>query len=57
MPDAPQDREELEEALNHFVSLDARVSEDWITEAELDAAPELIKTMSVAPPRGRGTFG
>ncbi|EDQ04679.1 Alanine--tRNA ligase [Sulfitobacter indolifex] len=54
MPDAPQDRGELEEALNYFVSLDARVSEDWITEAELDAAPELVKTMSVAPPRGRG---
>ena len=54
MPDAPQDRAELEEALNHFVSLDARVSENWITEAELDAAPELVKTMSVAPPRGRG---
>ena len=30
------------------------MSEDWITEAELDAAPELVKTMSVAPPRGRG---
>lgn len=54
MPDAPQDRGELEEALNYFISLDARVSEDWITEAELDAAPELVKTMSVAPPRGRG---
>ena len=54
MPDGPQDRGELEEALNYFISLDARVSEDWITEAELDAAPELVKTMSVAPPRGRG---
>lgn len=54
MPDAPQDRDELEGALNHFVSLDARVSEDWITEDELDASPELVKTMSVAPPRGRG---
>ncbi len=26
----------------------------WISEAELDARPELVKTMSVQPPRGRG---
>ena len=26
----------------------------WITDAELDAQPELVKTMSVAPPRGAG---
>ena len=26
----------------------------WITDAELEAHPELVKTMSVAPPRGEG---
>jgi misacylated tRNA(Ala) deacylase len=26
----------------------------WITDEELDARPELVKTMSVAPPRGAG---
>jgi misacylated tRNA(Ala) deacylase len=26
----------------------------WITDAELDARPELVRTMSVAPPRGEG---
>jgi misacylated tRNA(Ala) deacylase len=26
----------------------------WITDAELDAQPELVKTMSVQPPRGTG---
>jgi len=26
----------------------------WIEEAELDARPELVKTLSVAPPRGTG---
>ncbi len=26
----------------------------WITEEELDAQPELVKTMSVKPPRGVG---
>ena len=30
------------------------MTEDWITEAELDANPGLVKTMSVAPPRGAG---
>lgn len=54
MPDAPEDRTALEEALNLFVEQDARVSDGWITEAELDAAPELVKTMAVKPPRGQG---
>lgn len=54
MPDAPDDRDALEDALNEYVELDARVSDGWITEAELDAAPELIKTMAVKPPRGAG---
>ena len=26
----------------------------WITDEELDARPELVKTMSVQPPRGAG---
>ena len=26
----------------------------WIGEEELDANPSLVRTMSVAPPRGRG---
>ena len=26
----------------------------WISDAELDARPELVRTMSVAPPRGAG---
>lgn len=54
MPDAPEDRVALEEALNEFVEQDARVSDGWITQAELDAAPELVKTMAVKPPRGTG---
>ncbi|MDG1067462.1 MAG: alanyl-tRNA editing protein [Sulfitobacter sp.] len=54
MPDAPDDREALEDALTGFVEADARVSDGWITPAELDAAPELVKTMAVKPPRGSG---
>lgn len=54
MPDAPEDREALEQALNDFVERDARVSDGWITAAELEAAPQLVKTMAVKPPRGAG---
>lgn len=54
MPDAPQDRDAIEEALNDLVSLDARVSADWITEEELAASPKLVKTMAVQPPKGAG---
>jgi Ser-tRNA(Ala) deacylase AlaX len=30
------------------------ITEGWISEAELDANPALVKTMSVQPPRGAG---
>lgn len=52
MPDAPQDRDAIEAALNDYVSLDAQVSTRWITAAELAAAPHLVKTMAVKPPQG-----
>ncbi|SEL31367.1 Ala-tRNA(Pro) hydrolase [Roseovarius nanhaiticus] len=54
MPEAPEDPDALEAALNALVDADLPVTEDWITGAELDANPELVKTMSVAPPRGAG---
>lgn len=54
MPDAPDDRDALEETLNLFVEDDARVSDGWISETELEAAPSLVKTMAVKPPRGTG---
>jgi misacylated tRNA(Ala) deacylase len=54
MPEAPEDRETLQAHLNLLVERDLPVREEWITEAELDANPGLVKTMSVAPPRGAG---
>jgi misacylated tRNA(Ala) deacylase len=30
------------------------VRTEWITDAELDAQPDLVRTMSVQPPRGVG---
>lgn len=54
MPEAPEDKEALSAELNALIARDLPVSEDWITDAELDANPGLVKTMSVQPPRGAG---
>ncbi len=54
MPEPPEDKEALSAALNDLVARDLAVTEDWITEAALDANPGLVKTMSVTPPRGAG---
>lgn len=54
MEDAPRDRDALEATLNDFVAADLRLSEEWITTADLDANPGMVKTLSVQPPRGAG---
>ena len=48
------DKTAIEAGINALVegARDTRAS--WITDAELDARPELVRTMSVAPPRGAG---
>ena len=45
---------EIEARLNELVRAAAATRAMWISDAELDARPELVKTMSVAPPRGEG---
>jgi misacylated tRNA(Ala) deacylase len=54
MPDLAEDKALIEGRLNALVTRDLPVTEDWITEAELDANPGLVKTLSVQPPRGAG---
>lgn len=54
IPEAGIDKDEIAAELNALVARDAPVSERWITDEELDAAPDLVKTMSVKPPRGSG---
>jgi misacylated tRNA(Ala) deacylase len=54
MPDAPEDKAALQAELQELIDRDLPVGEDWITDAELDANPGLVKTMSVSPPRGAG---
>ncbi|MGB7318902.1 MAG: alanyl-tRNA editing protein [Planktotalea sp.] len=54
MPDAPDDKDALERSLNALIELDYVVSQDWISDDELRANPQLVKTMSVMPPMGAG---
>jgi misacylated tRNA(Ala) deacylase len=48
------DKETLTAKLNALVEANHPVSERWITEAELDANPALVRTLAVQPPRGSG---
>lgn len=54
MPAPPEDLAAIETALNAHVAADLPVSVEWITDAELAARPELVKTMKVKPPVGQG---
>lgn len=47
-------KEAIEESLNRLVAEGHAVRPRWIPDAELDARPELVRTMSVKPPRGLG---
>jgi len=50
----PLEREALERELARLVAGAHDVRTVWITDEELDARPELVRTMSVKPPRGVG---
>ena len=50
----PLDREHLERELERLVAGGHQVRTIWITDEELDGKPELVRTMSVKPPRGVG---
>jgi len=50
----PLDKEALTQGLARLVAEGHAVSHRWITEAELDANPGLVRSMSVQPPRGQG---
>ncbi|MBO0765481.1 MAG: alanyl-tRNA editing protein [Hyphomicrobiaceae bacterium] len=48
------DKEKLTADLNALIAADHPVNERWITDAELEANPGLVRTMSVKPPTGTG---
>jgi misacylated tRNA(Ala) deacylase len=48
------DAARIERDTNLLIARGVETETVWITDAELDARPELVKTMSVQPPRGAG---
>lgn len=54
IPEAGLDKEAIAGKLAEMIATDAAVSSRWISDAELEANPGLIKSMSVRPPMGTG---
>ena len=50
----PLDKEALTDGIARYVAGAHPVRHRWISEAELDANPGLVRSMSVQPPRGLG---
>jgi len=48
------DKAQIEARLNELIAGAHEVRVRWIDEAELDARPELIRTLNALPPRGQG---
>jgi misacylated tRNA(Ala) deacylase len=54
LPDTKLDKEAITSELNRLIAEDHPVKSSWISESELAAQPELVRTMSVKPPSGSG---
>jgi misacylated tRNA(Ala) deacylase len=54
IPQAGLDKDEITARLAQMIAANAQVRAFWITDAELEANPNLVKTMSVKPPMGTG---
>jgi len=54
IPEAGLDKDAIATRLAEMIATDAAVSSRWISDAELEANPGLVKTMSVKPPMGTG---
>jgi misacylated tRNA(Ala) deacylase len=50
----PLDKDALTAGIARLVAAGHAVRHRWITEEELDAQPQLVRSMSVQPPRGLG---
>ena len=54
MPAAAADRVAIAGKVNALVDAALDVTSEWVTDADFDARPELVRTLAVAPPRGAG---
>jgi misacylated tRNA(Ala) deacylase len=55
VPGSSLDKEIIAERLNALIAQSHAVGPRWITDDELAAKPELVRTMSVKPPTGMGS--
>jgi len=54
LPDTRLDKDAITATLNRIIAEDHAVAPRWITDDELAANPQLVRTMSVKPPSGSG---
>jgi misacylated tRNA(Ala) deacylase len=54
IPEAGLDKDAITAKLGEMIAANAAVTSRWISDAELEANPGLVKTMSVKPPMGTG---
>ncbi len=54
IPEAGLDKDAITAKLAEMIATNAEVKSRWISDAELEANPALVKTMSVKPPMGTG---
>jgi misacylated tRNA(Ala) deacylase len=54
IPDTQLDKDDLSTRLNALIGDDRAITSSWITDDELTANPDLVRTMSVKPPMGSG---
>jgi misacylated tRNA(Ala) deacylase len=54
IPEAGLDKDAIAARVAEMIASNAPVTSRWITDAELEANPSLVKTMSVKPPTGTG---
>lgn len=54
LPDGSPDKDQITAELNRLIAEDHPTGTRWITDEEMAARPELVRTMSVKPPMGHG---
>jgi misacylated tRNA(Ala) deacylase len=54
LPDGAPDKDAITAELNRLIAEDHPTGTRWITDEEMAARPELVRTMSVKPPMGAG---
>ena len=55
LQDTALDKEKITAELNRLIEEDHMLTASWITDQEMEERAELVRTMSVKPPMGKGT--